>query len=142
MNFWQAFLCEEPGSQNVAEQVAAVQYQLRTLLSCEAPLVKIAPQFKQVQSSNLCFGLNNFQVLSNQMDPASFARQLEHWISLYEPRLSMVNVQVQKRDEQHNRINFTVEALLCTDSGLHELTFATSIDLSKQQASLEEQEFV
>ena len=142
MNFWQAFLCDEPVAKGVAEEVAAVQFQLATLFSCEAPLVKVAAQFKQVQGSNLCFGLNDFQALSNQMDPATFAHQIEYWIKLYEPRLSMIHVEVLDRDENHNRINFSVEAQLITDRGLQELTFDSNIDLSKQQAQLQEQEFV
>ncbi|MCJ8340200.1 MAG: type VI secretion system baseplate subunit TssE [Pseudomonadales bacterium] len=142
MNFWQAFLSDQSRPQGVAEQVAAVQYQLCALFSSEAPLVKVAPQFKQVQSSNLCFGLNDFQTLSNQTDPAVFARQVEHWIKSFEPRLTMINVEVLDRDEQHNRISFSVEAQLLTDRGSQELTFDSSIDLSKQQAQLQEQEFV
>ncbi|MGB1239853.1 MAG: type VI secretion system baseplate subunit TssE [Pseudomonadales bacterium] len=141
MIFWQAFM---RGDGPVAQSplVAAIEQQLVTLFSSEAPLTLIAKQYREVQRSNLCFGLDNLQSVSSQMDSASFARQLEHWIKLYEPRLSAVNVEVRPKDERRNRIEFSVQAQVVSEGQTHELQFSSRMNLTSQLAELEENSFV
>lgn len=142
MIFWKAFIKDEDQKDSSADIVNAVEHQLSVLFSSEAPLRVVKSQFVHARKSNLCFGLDNFQTLSGHIDPTSFARQVEYWIKLYEPRLENINVEVFTRDEMNNRINFSIEAQLRSSTGVHDLTFSSNINLTNQKAQIEEQDFV
>lgn len=142
MIFWRTFLRDEEQVDKASDIVSAIEYQLQVLLSSEAPLRFTPKQYQHVRQSNLCFGLDNFQSVSGQMDSMSFARQIEYWIKLFEPRLQAVTVEMQPRNELRNQIGFSVQAQLLDEGRLHELAFNSHINLTSQQAELEEQGFV
>jgi len=142
MIFWQAFMRDAETPSSAPDLIAAIEYQLAALLSCEAPLRHIAKQYKEVRQSNMCFGLDNFQSASGHMDSESFARQMGYWIKLFEPRLKNIKVAVQPRDEKRNQIGFSVQAELVSEGEVHELNFNSKMNLSSQKAELEEDSFV
>jgi type VI secretion system lysozyme-like protein len=129
-------------SSTTPDLIAAIEYQLAALLSCEAPLRPIAKQYREVAHSNMCFGLDNFQSASGHMDSESFARQMGYWIKLFEPRLQNIKVEVHPRDEKHNQITFSIQAELVSEGEMHELNFNSKMNLSSQKTELEEDSFV
>lgn len=142
MIFWQAFMKESSSHSQTSDLIAAIEFHLSTMLSSEAPLVQVAKQYRHVKQSNLCFGLDNFQSVSGQMDDASFAHQVEFWIKQYERRLENIIVEMEPRDGKHNQINFSVQAQLTIEGRAQELAFSSQLNLTSQQAELEEQSFV
>jgi type VI secretion system lysozyme-like protein len=142
MSFWQTFIHGSESPRSAPDLLAAIEYQMAALLSCEAPLRSVAKQYREVRQSNMCFGLDNFQSASGHMDSESFARQMGYWIKLFEPRLKNVKVEVHPRDEKRNQIAFSVQAELVSEGEVHELNFNSKMNLSSQKAELEEDSFV
>lgn len=142
MIFWKTFLAEQDKEDDVDSLIAAVEYQLTQLLSSEAPLMEISSRFKEVDASNLRFGLDNLQSISSQMNRDEFAGQVEKWVKAFEPRLAEVSVEVYERDEQRNRINFSLVARLKTQTGSRALMFDSNINLADQKVEVEGQDLV
>lgn len=142
MIFWQAFLADKPSRDQEEALVASVEYQLERLLNSEAPLMSLDSRYKEVEASNLRFGLDSLQTISSQMDNDQFARKLENWVKAFEPRLSDVSVEVHERDEHKNRVSFSLLARLVTDRGTHALMFDSSIDVAGQKVAMEGQQIV
>ncbi|GAL33778.1 hypothetical protein JCM19240_2474 [Vibrio maritimus] len=63
----------------------AIHYQLTTLLNSEAPMRLVSSSYPEVQRSLYCFGLDNSQSLSSQIDHDQFSRALERMIKAFEP---------------------------------------------------------
>ncbi|MGR5284120.1 type VI secretion system baseplate subunit TssE [Vibrio maritimus] len=120
----------------------AIHYQLTTLLNSEAPMRLISSSYPEVQRSLYCFGLDNSQSLSSQIDHDQFSRALERMIKAFEPRLSEVSVFVQEGDQSKNAVCFSIMAKVETAKGEHVFLFDSNISLSNQSATMEGQEIV
>lgn len=142
MIFWKTFIKESENTDHIQDLISAIEFQLSNLLSSEAPLLTIAPQFREVRLSNYCYGLDNFQTLSSQSEDTVISHQLEYWIKVFEPRLENIQVEMLGREETHNRIRFNVQATLVGESSIETLTFDSKINLTNQKAFLKEQEIV
>lgn len=147
MMFWKTFVKKpkaanasvETGSDDLLE---AIRYQLTTLLNSEAPMRLVSNAFPQVQHSLYCFGLDNSQSLSSQVDHDQFSRALERMVQAFEPRLSEVSVFVQENDHSKNAVCFSIMAKVETPKGEHVFLFDSNISLSNQLATMEGQEIV
>jgi len=140
MIFWKTFLREE---QNRGDDVLeSIRYQLSTLLNSEAPMISFSKGFKEVESSNVRFGLDSGYSISSQMNKDQFARSVETWVKSFEPRLSDVSVFVEESDPRKNVICFSLMAKVKTVNGNHVFLFDSNISLSDQVAKLEGQEVV
>ena len=135
-------MAHETSRDVVDEQIASIRDQLTRFLESEAPLVAWPERLKQVECSNMRFGLDCIHSISSQMDKTRFSRQLEGWLKAFEPRLSNIRVEAYEHDERSNLINFSVSAHLNTERGRHALVFDSNISLANQKADVGEQEFV
>ncbi|MGR5095687.1 type VI secretion system baseplate subunit TssE [Vibrio maritimus] len=152
MMFWKTFV-KQTGSNRTAsgninseksgdDLLDAIHYQLTTLLNSEAPMRLVSNSFPEVQRSLYCFGLDNSQSLSSQIDHDQFSRALERMIKAFEPRLSEVSVFVQESDQSKNAVCFSIMAKIETAKGEHVFLFDSNISLSNQSATMEGQEIV
>ncbi|WP_191601247.1 type VI secretion system baseplate subunit TssE [Marinomonas algicola] len=140
MIFWNAFLRDEQSRGD--DVLESIRYQLSTLLNSEAPMMTFAKGFKEVEASNIRFGLDSSYSISSQMDKDQFARSVESWVRSFEPRLSEVSVFVEESDPLKNVICFSLMAKVKTANGNHVFLFDSNISLSDQVANLEGQEVV
>lgn len=140
MIFWNTFLKheEEVGD----ELLGAIRYQLTALLNSEAPMMGLPKGFREVEISNMRFGLDSAYSISSQMDKDQFARSVEHWVRAFEPRLDEVSVFIEESDPRKNMICFSLMAKIKTPNGNHVFLFDSNISLSDQVAKLEGQEVV
>ncbi|WP_114764644.1 type VI secretion system baseplate subunit TssE [Vibrio rhodolitus] len=142
MTFWKTFVSNRESNSGGDALLDSIHYQLTTLLNSEAPMRVVPNAFPQVQNSLFCFGLNNAQSLSSQVDHDQFARALEKMIKSFEPRLSDVSVFVQESDPSKNAVCFSIMAKVETAKGEHVFLFDSNINLSNQLATMGGQEVV
>ncbi|MCZ2720861.1 type VI secretion system baseplate subunit TssE [Marinomonas sp. 15G1-11] len=140
MIFWKAFLKSD---QNKGDEILeSIRYQLSTLLNSEAPMIGFSKGFREVDASNMRFGLDSSYSISSQMDKDQFARSIESWVRSFEPRLNDVSVFMEESDPRKNVICFSLMAKVKTENGNHVFLFDSNISLSDQVANLEGQEVV
>lgn len=152
MMFWKTFVKKANTTSNANhyshnekggdDLLDAIHYQLTTLLNSEAPMRLVSSSYPEVQQSLYCFGLDNSQSLSSQIDHDQFSRALERMIKAFEPRLSEVSVFVQESDQSKNAVCFSIMAKVETPKGEHVFLFDSNISLSNQSATMEGQEIV
>lgn len=152
MMFWKTFVKKpnpkttgsvgSPNANAGDELLDAIHYQLTALLNSEAPMRLVSNSFPETQRSLYCFGLDNSQSLSSQVDQDQFSRSLERMIKAFEPRLSEVSVFVQEGDKSKNAICFSIMAKVETVNGEHVFLFDSNISLSSQSTTMEGQEIV
>lgn len=140
MIFWNTFLKSEGTVGD--EMLEAIRYQLTALLNSEAPMKSLPKGFKEIEASNMRFGLDSVYSISSQMDKDQFARSVEHWVRAFEPRLAEVSVFIEESDPRKNMICFSLMAKIKTPNGNHVFLFDSNISLSDQVAKLEGQEVV
>ncbi|WP_228481309.1 type VI secretion system baseplate subunit TssE [Vibrio fluminensis] len=140
--FWKTFINKQTISGDGDDLLESIHYQLTTLLNSEAPMRAVPNAFPEVQNSLYCFGLDNSQSLSSQIDQDQFSRSLERMIKAFEPRLSDVSVFVQEGDSTKNAICFSIMAKVETKKGEHVFLFDSNLNLSNQLATMEGQEVV
>ncbi len=140
MIFWKTFLRDEA---SVGEDyLESIRFQLSTLLNSEAPMISFSKGFKEVEASNMRFGLDSGYSISSQMNKDQFSRSVESWVRSFEPRLSDVSVFIEESDPGKNVICFSLMAKVKTANGNHVFLFDSNISLSDQVAKLEGQEVV
>ncbi|PSW21400.1 type VI secretion system baseplate subunit TssE [Photobacterium sanctipauli] len=147
MSFWGTFIAQrdtESGRVISSDEalLESIRYQLTALLNSEAPMRTLPKQFKEVQLSNFCFGLDAAYSVSSQVNKDQFSRSLEKWVSTFEPRLSEVSVVVNETDPSKNVMKFSLMARVNVRNGEHVFLFDSSISLSSQTAKMEGQEVV
>jgi type VI secretion system protein ImpF len=142
MSFWKTFVKKSKSTSERDDLLDSIHYQLTTLLNSEAPMRLIPSVYTETQRSIYCFGLDNSQSQSSQVEQDQFSRALERLIRSFEPRLSDVSVFVQEGDQTKNAICFSIMAKVDTPAGEHVFLFDSNISLSNQQATMEGQEVV
>jgi len=142
MSFWKTFVKKSNTSSDRDDLLESIHYQLTTLLNSEAPMRLIPSVYSETQKSIYCFGLDNSQSQSSQIEKDQFSRALERLIQSFEPRLSEVSVFVQEGDQTKNAICFSIMAKVNTLAGEHVFLFDSNLSLSNQQATMEGQEVV
>ena len=145
MIFWRAFLSKKTFDDPREELIESVRYHLMRLLESEAPLVVLSPKLVECGTSSFRFGIENIQSISSLMNKEQFSSQVEHWIKVFEPRISDVITEVFERDDESNAIDFSLTVRLnddrITNEKERELAFNSQISLAHQQVSMEEQDF-
>ena len=84
MSFWKTFVKKSNTSSDRDDLLESIHYQLTTLLNSEAPMRLIPSVYSETQKSIYCFGLDNSQSQSSQIEKDQFSRALERLIQSFE----------------------------------------------------------
>lgn len=113
--------------QSLREMKAGLWRDLAALLNTKRGENDIPPEFQQVNSSVLAFGLVDFTSFSlkSPADQNRLRRAIEQGIRTFEPRLSGVVVTLEERGELDPALRFRVDALLQVDPAPEPISFDT-----------------
>jgi type VI secretion system protein ImpF len=111
------------GVEDVKDSVAR---DLEALLNTRTAIpAELLSKYPECSSSILTYGLADFAglSLSSPDDCAHICRCLEETITRHEPRLRNVQAMLEVREDQVNRLNFTIKAMLVVSTSQELVNF-------------------
>ena len=114
MSFSLAFLDQEP---NVPIEQKIAQ-QLERLLESTSPEQIVGAEFSNIQTSNLCFGLQMNWALGNNNQNKMIRFSLQQQLSRFEPRVLAISDVDIYEDDQNNAVGFFINAHVYSENGV------------------------
>jgi type VI secretion system protein ImpF len=120
---------------SLAEFRDLISRDLEALLNTRSEAARILPEaFAECRKSSLTFGIPDFSSYSllSPRDRDRIRKVLEQAISLHEPRLTRVKVQLEGQRAYERALRFHVEALMNLGSDREKVQFDAMLQLNTQ----------
>lgn len=118
----------------------AVQRDLANLLNSRRDIIELPPDLPEVKKSIASYGIPDFSTASvdSLADRNRILRAVEEAVSLFEPRLENVTVEVVPVDEKERMLRFRLDGRLRIDPEPEPVTFDAALHLSTSTFSIRE----